>query len=492
MSKEFILMEPLSEIIDGLPNFCGYESLVEEVMGHNGPAFSDRTSVNLSQVESSFGIALHMHQPMIPAGGPSLQTAGIIGNLHYMMENQRIGDNHNAPVFAQCYARMADFIEELVDEGHHPRIMLDYSGNLFYGLRQMGRGDILEKFKKVMAKEPYSRCIEWLGTMWSHAVASSTPPADIKLHVQAWQQHFASIFGWDALARVRGFSPPEMHLPIHPDVCHEYIKTLKSCGFRWLMVQEHTVENPDGSRIRHPHFPHLLVAKNSRGEEVSMIALVKTKGSDTKLVAQMQPYSEARGLRRQEFGGKTVLPFVLQIGDGENGGVMMNEFPRDYKIAFRRITDSGTVSLCGSEYLELLEAEGIDLEKSAFPIQPVGQKRIWDRVATPSHEAVKKAIVDLEKEDSRFHLDMGSWTNDRSWVKGYEGVLGRMEALSALFHQKIDLNAAIDKREPAYRKALFYLLVSQTSCYRYWGKGAWTDYGLEICRRGMEILDREF
>ncbi|MEW6381529.1 MAG: glycosyl hydrolase family 57 [bacterium] len=485
-------MEPLSDIINGLPNFCGYESSVEETMSRSLPVFLDRTPVILSQVESSFGIALHMHQPLIPAGGPNLKNAAIIGNLQYMMENQHIHDNHNAPVFARCYARMADFIKELVDEGKSPRVMLDYSGNLFYGLRQMGRGDILEKFKNVMSREPYSRCIEWLGTMWSHAVASSTPPPDLKLHIQAWQQHFASIFGWDALARVRGFSPPEMHLPIHPDVCHEYVKTLKACGFRWLMVQEHTVENLDGGRIRNPHVPHLLTARNSRGEEVSMTALVKTKGSDTKLVAQMQPYAEARGLRRQEFGGKSIPPFVLQIGDGENGGVMMNEFPEAFKSAFRQIGTSGTVSLCASEYLELLEAEGIDVEKSALPVQPVGQKRIWDRVSHPSPDAVRQAISDLEKQDRSFHLDMGSWTNDRSWVKGYEGVLSAMEHLSALFHQKIDQNAAVDRKSPAYQQALFYLLVSQTSCYRYWGQGAWTDYGLEICRRGREFLEREF
>lgn len=485
-------MEPLSDIINGLPNFCGLETLVEETMARSLPAFLGRTSVDLSRLESSFGIALHMHQPLIPAGGPDLKTAAIISNLQYMMENQHIHDNHNAPIFAQCYARMADFIKELVDEGKNPRVMLDYSGNLFYGLRQMGRGDILEKFQKVMSQEPYSRCIEWLGTMWSHAVASSTPPADIKLHVQAWQQHFASLFGWDALARVRGFSPPEMHLPIHPDVCYEYIKTLKTCGFRWLMVQEHTIENLDGSRIRKPHLPHLLVARNSQGDEVSMIALVKTRGSDTKLVGQMQPYYEAKGLSRQEFGGRMVPPFVLQIGDGENGGVMMNEFPAAYKTVMRQIGNSDTVCLCGSEYLELLESEGISLEKAAFPVQPVGQKRIWDRVPHPNPEAVRRAISDLEREDRSFHLDMGSWTNDRSWVKGYEGVLSSMEQLSVLFHQKIDQRTDIDKRSPAYQRALFYLLVSQTSCYRYWGQGIWTDYGLEICRRGIEFIEREF
>jgi hypothetical protein len=53
-------------------------------------------------------IGLHMHQPLIPAGGADLRTAGIISNLQYMMENPQIGDNHNAPIFRWCYKRMSD------------------------------------------------------------------------------------------------------------------------------------------------------------------------------------------------------------------------------------------------------------------------------------------------------------------------------------------------------------------------------------------------
>ena len=50
-------------------------------------------------MNSAFAIALHMHQPLIPAGGPDLRTAPIISNLQWMMDNPGIGDNHNAPVF---------------------------------------------------------------------------------------------------------------------------------------------------------------------------------------------------------------------------------------------------------------------------------------------------------------------------------------------------------------------------------------------------------
>ena len=77
------------------------------------------------------------HQPLIPAGGGDLRSATLIGNLQHMMENQGFGDNHNAPVFAWCYKRMGEFIPQLIGEGKSPRVMLEYSGTLFHGLRQI-------------------------------------------------------------------------------------------------------------------------------------------------------------------------------------------------------------------------------------------------------------------------------------------------------------------------------------------------------------------
>jgi hypothetical protein len=34
--------------------------------------------------------------------------------------------------------------------------------------------------------------------------------------------------------------------------------------------------------------------------------------------------------------------------------------------------------------------------------------------------------------------------------------------------------------------------MAETSCFRYWGQGTWTDYGQEICRRGADILCHDF
>ena len=79
-------------------------------------------------------------------------------------------------------------------------------------------------------------------------------------------------------------------------------------------------------------------------------------------------------------------------------------------------------------------------------------------------------------------MDGGSWTQDRSWVHGYEQLLGPMEQASAQFAEKV-LAPGLPTSDERYRKALFLLLTSQTSCFRYWGPGVWTDYGRELCRR---------
>jgi glycosyl hydrolase family 57 len=478
------------EIIDGLPNISGSEDLISEAMARPGPYYLRESGTDLGPARSAFSSALHMHQPLIPAGGSDLRTAGIISNLKYMMDNPQIGDNYNASVFHWCYKRMGEFIPQLVQEGKKPRVMLDYSGCLLYGLRAMGLNDVFDDLKRITLEPAFRRSVEWLGTAWGHAVAPSTPVQDFRLHVTAWQHYFAAIFGVDALSRVRGFSPPEMALPNHPEVFYEFVRTLKESGYRWVLVQEHTVEQiKDGSGIRHPHIPHRLVARNARGDELSITAIIKTQGSDTKLVAQMQPYYEAKGLSRRDLAGRSVPALVTQIADGENGGVMMNEFPPKYLEVMREASDSETVPTNTTEYLEYLDSIGI--REREFPaIQPIMQKRIWDRLGARSNaEELEKVLEQLRKEDHRFNVEGGSWTNNISWVRGYGDVLGPLEQTSALFSQK---TAGVSRSEHRYRNALFHLLTAQTSCYRYWGTGLWTDYAREICRRTSDILRYDF
>ncbi|BAZ46081.1 hypothetical protein NIES4102_31090 [Chondrocystis sp. NIES-4102] len=481
----------LPALTNDLPNICGWELEISSTVNHQNPIFLSQSKIDLNQVNAGFACALHMHQPTIGAG----RNGELISNLQHMFEHPHDGDNHNAEVFAWCYGRMGEWIPELVANGCQPRIMLDYSGNLLWGLQQMGRTDILDKLKKITNDPQYQPHVEWLGTMWSHAVAPSTPIPDLKLHIQAWQHYFAAIFGFEALARVKGFSPPEMHLPNHPDTLYEYIKALKECGYRWLLVQEHSVERLDGSGLHHDdkYIPNRLIAHNSKGETITITALIKTQGSDTKLVAQMQPYHEAKGRGKQQIGNIAVPSCVSQIADGENGGVMMNEYARDFQPVWYELKNNqNIVGFNGTEYIELIEAAGVDPDN--YPTcQAVGQHKIWQQVepksATP--DSVASAIALLQATDHQFHMDGASWTNDLSWVRGYENILEPMNKLSAMFHQKYDNLVAQDPnvtKTKEYQEALLYLLLLETSCFRYWGQGTWTDYARELYRRGEALL----
>jgi hypothetical protein len=62
-----------------------------------------------------------------------------------------------------------------------------------------------------------------------------------------------------------------------------------------------------------------------------------------------------------------------------------------------------------------------------------------------------------------------------------------MERASALFSEKF--LHAMPTSDPRYRNALFHLLAAETSCYRYWGKGIWTDYGRELAERTIRIAN---
>jgi hypothetical protein len=482
-------MGDVAEYVDGLPNISGSEERVEEAIraGRAHPVFLPEGVAGFGEIDGAFAVALHMHQPLIPAGGPDLQTARVISNLQWMLDNQGIGDNHNAAVFLWCYKRMGEFIPQLLDEGFQPRVMLEYSGTLLHGLREMGANDVLDALTRITRDLRYRQAVEWLGCPWGHAVAPSTPVQDFRLHVRAWQHHFAAIFGLEALGRVRGFSPSEMALPNQPDVAYEFVKTLTDCGYQWVLVQEHTVEQPDGRPLQHRHLPHRLVCTNSRGDTATITAVIKTQGSDTKLVGQMQPYYEAKGLSRLELAGRRIPQLVTQIADGENGGVMMNEFPAKYFDVIRECSGSPTPIMNVTEYLERLDSAGVRADELPV-VQPLFQSRIWDVMAPgDGPDRLSDVIERLRSEDSRFHMDGGSWTNDISWVRGYDGVLVPMEKASSLFNERV-LARGIHSDEFRYRNALFHLLTAETSCYRYWGEGIWTAYGTELSRRTSDIV----
>src|SRR5215207_9331656 len=171
-------MGDFPEYIDGLPNLCGSEPRIQAAItaGQEQPVFLGRSSVDMAGIDSAFAVALHMHQPLIPVGGPDLRTAAIIGNLQWMLEHPDVGDNHNAPVFHWCYKRMGEFIPELLAEGSQPRIMLEYSGTLLHGLRHMGLDDVFDALRPLTCDPDLRQAVEWLGCPWRRWVGSVASP----------------------------------------------------------------------------------------------------------------------------------------------------------------------------------------------------------------------------------------------------------------------------------------------------------------------------
>ena len=476
-----------------LPPICGYEFEIEKLINSKNEIIQLNKNFNLENIKSGFACALHMHQPTIPAG----KDGRLISHLQYMFEHLSEGDNHNAESFTHCYKRLAQIIPRLINEGYDPKIMLDYSGNLLWGIEQMGRRDILESLTYLTCEKKMHSHVEWLGTFWSHAVASSTPPSDFKLQIRAWQHHFSALFGKNALRRVKGFSLPEMDLPNHPNDLYKLITALKECGYKWLMVQEHSVENLDGSNLKdeQKYIPNKLKAQSSNGETVSILTLIKTQGSDTKLVGQMQPCYEAMRIKKHKLDKQNIPKLVTQIADGENGGVMMNEFPKAFIQAYKTIGPktkmSTTIAMNGSEYLDFLKS--LKVKEDSYPlIQAIDQHKMWRKISGPiTPTKLKKAINELKGEDESFSLSGASWTRHISWENGYENVLERITTLSSLFHKKFDhlvaLNPSLTKTD-SYQKALLYLLLLETSCFRYWGQGKWTQYTKIIFKKGEEVL----
>ena len=215
------------------------------------PVYLPETNLRLDRLQAVFAVALHMQQPLIPAGGGDLRTADLISNL----------DAHDAQPRHRRQPQRHRLRRLLRPHGrHHPR-----AGP---------RGHATRASCSTTPASCSTACARWAAATCSTGCAASpatrtcaatsngsapcgatpSPPPrrlpDLKLHMRAWQHNFAAVYGWDALGRVRGFSPPEMHLPNHPDAAFEYVKALRECGYKWLLVQEHTVETLGRARPR--------------------------------------------------------------------------------------------------------------------------------------------------------------------------------------------------------------------------------------------------
>ena len=116
----------------------------------------------------------------------------------------------------------------------------------------------------------------------------------------------------------------------------------------------------------------------------------------------------------------------------------------------------------------------------------MGQARLFAQLGDArGPDAVGAAITALQAGDGSFAMEGASWTNSISWVEGYSNVLEPMKQLSAQFHRRF---GALNSSSPGYHQALLHVLLLETSCFRYWGQGTWTNYAQTIFARGEALM----
>jgi len=91
-----------SEYINNVPNISGSEKIIQKTLTNSRPnsIFLPESGIDFGHIRSACAIALHMHQPLIPAGGNDLSTAGITRR-----DRQAENDNPRSQLSALC--RMA-------------------------------------------------------------------------------------------------------------------------------------------------------------------------------------------------------------------------------------------------------------------------------------------------------------------------------------------------------------------------------------------------
>lgn len=437
---------------------------------------------------------LHMHQPLIWFVYPNRilnpkkwGEESLVGNLEKMLYE----GNYDAQKMAMAYANPAKFTTKLREEGFDPKIMLDFSGTLLESLERLSQsndfnnmyvhvdmkgsdeqlGNIIEQYKAALAK--YPDAIEFTGTGYYHPYFPAIPREDWPAQMSRWREKFKSLFGEQALSKVKGFWLPEMGIPGNEEDLFLLIRNIKKAGYKWLILP--AVENPgacplesaDGTWNRFTLFnePHTLSATFG-GETESITVVVREPGIDQQSgCGAGGVYDKANWIIRERENMKAKLSPALLVptSDGENGNVMMNQFFFDaFTPFYTRFVDSKINSLCVSDYLETM------LKKLVGSVK-------WDKASE-----VFSPI--------RIKRKGGSWIGGhQQWLEGDRrlAIKKKIDALSARLH-KLD-----SKKGPAeYREAEDAVLNSETSCYVYWGSDFWFDQGEVSIKYANMKIDR--
>ena len=97
------MIDSPSTELDALPSICGPDEPIAKAMAPATRTSTDSTV--LTRAKSSFAIALHMHQPLIPAGGHArLNEAPVISNLQFMLEHPEVVTDRLADLLTRAGA----------------------------------------------------------------------------------------------------------------------------------------------------------------------------------------------------------------------------------------------------------------------------------------------------------------------------------------------------------------------------------------------------
>ena len=319
----------LPETVDGLPNISGSEDSIREAIASAAgrPVYPPDNGVDFGRIRSTFAVALHMHQPLIPAGGDDLRSAGIISNLAWMMDaSATIGDSHNAPVFAWCYKRMGEFIPQLLGEGRQPRVMLDYSGTLLHGCgrwawRRVRRARHLTRDPG----PPDTRVARLhLGPRGGAIDAGAGLPAARARLAAPLRRHLrpggARRGSGDSPRRDGAAQPARCRLRVRPHAAR--LRLSSGCWSRNTPWNSPTAAAWSARICRTGWSAQTPAATRPASSRSS-----RPRAATPSSWGRCSPTTRPRASRPLEIAGRSVPPLVTQIADGENGGVMMNEFP---------------------------------------------------------------------------------------------------------------------------------------------------------------------
>lgn len=412
---------------------------------------------------------LHFHQPLV------WQNNKLVSNLQKMLLSKDSRESWDGKLIARAYKNPAKYIGQLRKEGYKPRIMLDFSGILLESLKNIGKklnkikiegekiGDIIKFYKKVFKKYPGS--IEIAGTAYSHCYFPAIPEKDWVYQVEEWRSIFKKIFGSKQLEKVKGFWFPEMGIPGFEDKLAELIKTIKEVGYEWCILPLQAAEGYDAltlkERIRMTCQPHLIKVKD---QSIPTIFRIPTYFIDQQSGFKAEELYK-KILQATSFFGESKPAMIVPAGDGENGNFMMNEFfPKVFVPFFKSRINKNISSLTVSDFLfRYYSRNGEMVPKSEIKIKTIG----------------------------------ASWVGThRFWLEGAR----RLEMVNRINKLSDEFSAVVkhlkgkkltQTMKKSFDEAKRAFLISETSCYVYWGTDFWFDQGermIEFARKKIRNI----